>query len=96
MLSFYVDYPFIVSSIALMLIRADKLLISDGCKARILSIHDIYGAYIAAFDIVYEDKLVDAIWTPDGNIIYTTWIRHLVVLMSDSGTVELFRQMALP
>ena len=45
------------------------------------------GHYLSAIANTDNDVLYDVTWTPLGNIVYTTWSSHKVVVMSESGKV---------
>ena len=62
----------------------DKLLVS--CDGRCqLFIYSCEGRHLSTITTI--DMLFDATWTPRGNIVYTTYYSHKVVVMSESGKI---------
>ena len=64
----------------------DKLLVSCDSLSR-LFIYSREGRHLLTITTNNNDKLLDAAWTPRGNIVYTTLYSHKVVVMSESGKV---------
>ena len=64
----------------------NKLLISRDNLSQ-LFIYNRKGRYLSTITINDNDYLRDASWTPHGNIVYTTWNRKKVVVISESGRV---------
>ena len=65
----------------------DKLLVSRGFGLSHLFIYSRKGRHLSTITINNNDGLIDATWTPRGNIVYTTSISHEVVVMSETGKV---------
>ena len=64
----------------------DKLLITCYPLSQ-LFIYSREGRHLSTISINDDDKLYDAIWTPRGNIVYTTCDSKKVVVMSEFGKV---------
>ena len=64
----------------------DKLLVGSDYLSQ-LFIYSREGRHLSTITINGNDKLRDAMWTPCGNIVYTTCVGKKVVVMSDSGAV---------
>ena len=65
----------------------DKLLVSNGVDLSQLFIYSREGRHLSTITTNDNDGLLDATWTPRGNIVYTTWNSNKVVVMSESGKV---------
>ena len=63
----------------------DKLLISDSGLSQ-LFIYNCEGRHLSTITINDNELLFDAMWTPRGNIVYTTF-SNTVVVISESGEV---------
>ena len=64
----------------------DKLLVSCSYLSQ-LFIYSREGRHLSTITTNYNDKLLDATWTPRGNIVHTTFESNRVVVMSESGKV---------
>ena len=67
----------------------DKLLVgrgSDGIKSQLLFVFSSEGKKLSTITSENNEPLMDATWTPRGNIVYTTWWEKVVVI-SESGNV---------
>ena len=64
----------------------DKLPVSCRYHCQ-LFIYSREGRHLSTITINNNDWLCDATWTPRGNIVYTTYPSHEVVVMSESGKV---------
>ena len=64
----------------------DKLLVSCIYLSQ-LFIYSREGRHLSTIATNNNDKLLDATWTPRGNIVYTTYLSNKVVVMSESGKV---------
>ena len=74
----------------------DKLLVSGNGLSQ-LFIYSREGRYLSTITTNNNEWLVDATWTPRGNIVYTAWLRFRVVVMSQSGkVVTTHTQMTVP
>ena len=62
----------------------DKLLISCEGLSK-LFIYSLEGRYLFTIKTHNNDNLLDAVWTPRGNIVYTADNDHRVVVMSEFG-----------
>ncbi len=56
-----------------------------------LNVYSTDGDHVTSIDLPGGDRLVDAAWTPRGNIVYTTYDK--VAVMSQSGDVVAQQQM---
>ena len=65
----------------------DKLLVSCGYRLSQLFIIGRDGCHLSTISTINNETLCDAIWTPRGNIIYTTDDGNKVIVMSDIGSV---------
>ena len=65
----------------------DKLLVSSNSVSQ-LFIYSREGRHLSTITTNNNDRLVDAAWTPRGNIVYTTLNSNKVVVMSESGKVN--------
>ena len=66
---------------------SDKLLVSARESLPQLSIYSREGRHLTTITTKDNDTLLDAAWTPQGNIIYTTAGQKEVVVMSESGKI---------
>ena len=85
LLNFNVGY-LIHSGVSILSVLNDELLISSHGLSQ-LFIYSQEGRHRSSVTTYDNDKLFDAIWTPHGNILYTTINNKKVVLMSESGKV---------
>ena len=65
----------------------DKLLVSCSVYLFQLFIYSREGRHLSTITTNDNDELIDATWTPRGNIVYTTYPSNKVVEMSESGKV---------
>ena len=63
----------------------NKILISKMKQSK-LHIYSQEGHYMSTITLDTDDEVYDAIWTPRGNIVYTTWSGKVVVIL-ESGKV---------
>ena len=88
--NFTVDQLKDLYSVNILSVFNDKLLVSCGGNLFGLSQLFIYsreGRHLSTITINNKDRLCDAMWTPRGNIVYTTCDSNKVVVMSESGKV---------
>ena len=67
----------------------DKLLVGcgdDGFSCSQLFIVSSEGYNLATISSYNEEALLDATWTPLGNIVYTTWLKKVIVV-TESGNI---------
>ena len=64
----------------------DKLLVSSYYLSQ-LFIYSREGRHLSTITTNDNDKLLDATWTPRGNIMYTTYDSNKVVVISESGKI---------
>ena len=76
---------------------SDKLLVSVSRYLPQLLIYSREGHHLTTIAIKDNDTVLDAAWTPQGNIVYTTVSQKEVVMISESGNVIIsYTQMTLP
>lgn len=61
-----------------------------------LHVYSTDGGYVASIDVPGGDRLRNAVWTPRGNIVYTTTSSNKVVVVSRSGDVIARKKMTDP
>ena len=66
---------------------SDKLLVSRRNFLPVLFIYSREGNCLTSFTTKGNDQLLDAAWTPQGNIVYTTVSQKEVVVISEPGKV---------
>ena len=72
--------------ISILSVFNDKLLVSCDTFSQ-LFIYSREGRHLSTITTNGNDNLFDATWTPNGNIVYTSYWNHKVVTMSESGKV---------
>ena len=72
------------NTISIISIFHDKLLVSKHLANQLL-IYNQHGRYLSTINTADNDKIIDATWTPRGNIVYATSMK--VIAISESGTL---------
>ena len=78
----------------IMSVFKEKLLVSCRWSSK-LFVYSIEGCYLLNMTTIDNDQLLDATWTPRGNIIYTTEHNIRVVILSEFGEVILTQAQSL-